>query len=152
VKASNSVLVGLKAETFALYIAARHPRTPWYAKLFVASIVAYALSPIDLIPDFIPILGYLDDLVLVPLGIALAIRLIPGPVLDECRIKAHESLGDGSPTSRTAAAVIIVIWLALAAFSILWVYKAFTSADPSDSWGHGWLDTRIGTKPCGIGN
>jgi hypothetical protein len=99
----------------------------------VAGIVAYALSPIDLIPDFIPILGYLDDLVLVPLGIALAIRMIPGPVLDECRRKAQEALKDGGPTSRTAAAVIIVIWLALAAFSILWVYKAFTSADPSDS-------------------
>jgi uncharacterized membrane protein YkvA (DUF1232 family) len=99
----------------------------------VAIVVAYALSPIDLIPDFVPILGYLDDLVLVPLGIALAIRLIPGPVLDECRRKAQESLRGGSPRSHTAAAVIIVIWLALAAFSILWAYKAFISADPSDS-------------------
>ena len=115
----------LKAETFALYLAARDPRTPWYAKLFVASVVAYALSPIDLIPDFLPILGYLDDLILVPLGIALAIGLIPGPVLDECRIKAQESLRDGSPRSRTAAAVIVAIWLALAALSVVWAYKAF---------------------------
>ena len=115
----------LNAETFALYLAARDPRTPWYAKLFVASVVAYVLSPIDLIPDFVPILGYLDDLILVPLGIALAIRLIPGPVLDECRTKAQESLRDGSPTSRTAAAVIVALWLALAALSIVWAYKAF---------------------------
>ena len=115
----------LKAETFALYLTARDPRTPWYAKLFVAAIVAYALSPIDLIPDFVPILGYLDDLILVPFGIALAIRLIPGPVLDDCRRKAQESLRDGRPTSRTAAVVIIVIWLALAALGVLWAYKAF---------------------------
>lgn len=67
----------LKAETFALYLAARDPRTPWYAKLIVADIVAYAFSPIDLIPDFVPVLGYLDDLILVPMGIALAIKLIP---------------------------------------------------------------------------
>ncbi|HXV82343.1 MAG TPA: YkvA family protein [Candidatus Binatia bacterium] len=115
----------LKAETFALYLAARDPRTPWYAKLFVASVVAYVLSPIDLIPDFVPILGYLDDLVLVPLGIALAIRPIPGPVLDEYRTKAQEAMKDASLTSRTAAAVIIVIWLALAALSVVWAYKAF---------------------------
>lgn len=115
----------LKAETFALYLTAGDPRTPWYAKLFVAAIVAYALSPIDLIPDFVPILGYLDDLILVPFGIALAIRLIPGPVLDDCRRRAQESLRDGRPTSRTAAVVIIVIWLALAALGVLWAYKAF---------------------------
>ena len=115
----------LKTETFALYLAARHPNTPWYAKLFVAAVIAYALSPIDLIPDFVPVLGYLDDLVLVPLGIVLAMRLIPGPVLDECRRKAQESLRDGSPTSRTAAAVIVAIWLALAALSVVWAYKAF---------------------------
>lgn len=75
---------GLKAETFALYLAARHPRTPWYAKLFVAGIVAYAFSPMDLIPDFVPVLGYLDDLILLPLGIAVAIKMIPASVLAEC--------------------------------------------------------------------
>jgi uncharacterized membrane protein YkvA (DUF1232 family) len=82
-------------------------------------------TPIDLIPDFVPILGYLDDLILVPLGIALAIRLIRGRVLDECWTKAQESLRDGSPKSRTAAAVIVALWLALAALSIVWAYKAF---------------------------
>lgn len=78
----------LKAETFALYLAARHPETPWYAKLIVASIVAYAFSPIDLIPDFVPVLGYVDDLILLPLGIALAIKMIPATVLAECQAKA----------------------------------------------------------------
>jgi uncharacterized membrane protein YkvA (DUF1232 family) len=113
----------LKAKTFALYLAARHPKTPWYAKLFVAGIVAYALSPIDLIPDFVPILGYLDDLI--PIAIALATR-IPDPVLAECQTKAQELIKNGKPTSRTAAAVIIVIWLAVAVLGTLWAYKAFT--------------------------
>ena len=80
----------LKIETYALYLAARDPRTPWYAKLLVTGVAAYALSPIDLIPDFIPILGYLDDLILVPLGIALAIKLIPRTILEECQIQAKE--------------------------------------------------------------
>ena len=73
----------LKTETFALYLAARDRRTPWYAKLLVAGIVAYALSPIDLIPDFVPILGYLDDLILIPIGITVAIKLIPLPIMAE---------------------------------------------------------------------
>lgn len=115
----------LKVETFALYLAARDPRTPWYAKLLVAGIVAYAFSPIDLIPDFIPVIGYLDDLILIPLGIALAVRLIPDPVLAECRARAHETIQNGRPASRVAAAVIVVIWLALAALCFLWAYDAF---------------------------
>src|SRR5436309_9813327 len=85
----------LKSETFALYLAARHPATPWYAKLLVAGIVAYALSPIDLIPDFVPILGYVDDLVLIPLGVALALRLIPPAVMMECRARAVQAINDG---------------------------------------------------------
>lgn len=85
----------LKAETFALYLAARDPRTPWYAKLIVAGIVAYALSPIDLIPDFVPVLGYLDDLILIPMGIALAIKLIPDAVLADCRTRAQGTMKNG---------------------------------------------------------
>jgi len=115
----------LKAETLVLYLAARDPRTPWYAKLLVAGIVAYALSPIDLIPDFVPVLGYLDDLILVPLGIALAIRLIPDSVLDECRARAHATLGSEAPKSRIAAAVIVVVWIALAALCILLAREAW---------------------------
>ena len=115
----------LKTETFALYLAARDPRTPWYAKFLVAGIVAYAFSPIDLIPDFVPVLGYLDDLILIPLGIALAIKLIPPSVLVECRTQAQETIKNGKPVSRVADAVIVVIWLALAALCIVWGYEAF---------------------------
>lgn len=115
----------LKAETFALYLAARDPRTPWYAKLIVAGIVAYAFSPIDLIPDFVPVLGYLDDLILVPMGIALAIKLIPHSVLAEYRARAQETIQNGRPVSRVAGAVIVAIWLVLAALSIVWAYEAF---------------------------
>ena len=114
----------LKAETLALYFAARHPRTPWYAKLLVASIVAYALSPIDLIPDFVPVLGYLDDLILLPLGIAWAIRLIPQDVMAECRTRV-EIESNLEPASRTAAVVIVSIWLALAALLALWAWRVF---------------------------
>ena len=115
----------LKAETFALYLAARDPRTPWYAKLLVAGIVAYAFSPIDLIPDFVPVLGYLDDLILIPMGIALAIKLVPHSVLAGCRARAQETIQNGKPVSRVAGAVIVVIWLVLAALCIGWTYKAF---------------------------
>lgn len=115
----------LKTETFALYLAARDPRTPWYAKLLVATIVAYALSPIDLIPDFIPVIGYLDDLILIPLGIALAIKLVPHSVLAECRTRTQEVYRNGGPVSNIAGAVIIIIWLLLFAFCIAWSYQAF---------------------------
>jgi uncharacterized membrane protein YkvA (DUF1232 family) len=98
----------LKAETFALYLAARHPHTPWYAKLFVAAIVAYAFSPIDLIPDFVPVLGYLDDLVLLPLGIALAIKMIPASVLCECRAKAQDVLNQGRPVRTVEVRLLLI--------------------------------------------
>ena len=110
----------LKAETFALYLAARDPRTPWYTKLLVAGIVAYAVSPIDLIPDFVPVLGYLDDLILIPVGIALAIRLVPNSVLADCRAQAQETFKNRKPVSRVAGAVIVVIWIALAVLCLVW--------------------------------
>jgi uncharacterized membrane protein YkvA (DUF1232 family) len=99
----------LKAETFALYFAARDPRTPWYARALVAAIVAYALSPIDLIPDFVPVLGLLDEVILVPLGIAAALRMIPPHVMTEARERANAALD--RPVSRAAAAVIVAIWV-----------------------------------------
>ncbi|HYE34267.1 YkvA family protein [Methylocaldum sp.] len=115
----------LKAETFALYLAARHPRTPWYAKFLAAAIVAYAFSPIDLIPDFIPVLGYLDDLVLIPLGLALVIRLIPSPILAECRAAAVEIFTQRKkPVSYAAAGFVVIIWLMLAAWGMAWIYEA----------------------------
>ena len=113
----------LKAEIWALYLAARDPRTPWYAKLLVVGIVAYACSPIDLIPDFVPVLGYLDDLVLLPLGIALAMRLVPPTVLVECRARAHETLQNGKPVSWVAGAIIVIIWLGCAMLGLMWVSK-----------------------------
>ena len=117
----------LKAETFALYLAARDPRTPWYAKLLVAGIVAYALSPIDLIPDFIPVIGYLDDLILLPLGILWAIKLIPPVVLSECRARAQTNLAQRKPVSWMAATVIILVWLLLAVFASVWLYQVFSA-------------------------
>jgi uncharacterized membrane protein YkvA (DUF1232 family) len=115
-------------QTLALYLAARHPATPWYARWLVAAIVAYALSPIDLIPDFIPIVGYLDDLILLPLGIALAIRMIPPAVMHECRLQAQQQLRQNKPVSRTAAVVIVLIWLAVSITSLLWLYRTFVAA------------------------
>ena len=115
----------LKSETLALWLAARHPGTPWYAKLLVAGIVAYALSPIDLIPDFVPVLGYLDDLILIPLGIVLAVRMIPRPILDECRAQAQEIMASARPVSRVAALVIVGIWLAAAALAAVWAYRTW---------------------------
>lgn len=100
----------LERNTFTLYLAARDPRTPWYAKAFVACIVAYALSPIDLIPDVIPILGYLDDLMLVPLGIYLAMKLVPPEVWADCHGKA--AMAGTLPRSWRAAFFIILLWLA----------------------------------------
>lgn len=101
----------LKTEVCALYLAYKDPRVPWYARAFAAGVVGYAFSPIDLIPDFIPVLGYLDDLVLIPLGIALAIRMVPPDVLADCRERARSL--EGKPVNKTAAAAVILIWLLL---------------------------------------
>ena len=109
----------LKKETYALYLAARDPRVPWYAKLVAVCVVGYALSPIDLIPDFIPVLGYVDDLVLVPLGIALVLKMIPGEVMADCREKAEAVMLQGKPTNWVAAGIIIAVWLLLAALSVV---------------------------------
>ncbi len=108
----------LKLETYAVYLAYRDPRVPLHARLFAACVVGYAFSPIDLIPDFIPVLGYLDDLVLIPLGIALALRMIPQPVMAECREKARLVMKQGKPVNRVAAGIIVLVWLVLAALGI----------------------------------
>jgi uncharacterized membrane protein YkvA (DUF1232 family) len=101
----------LEAETFALYLALRDPRTPWYARAWCIFVIAHTLSPIDLIPDFIPVLGYLDDLVLIPLGIALALRMIPPEVMADSRAKAQEAMGQDRRLGKVAAAVIVTVWL-----------------------------------------
>jgi uncharacterized membrane protein YkvA (DUF1232 family) len=107
----------LKTETYAIYLAYRDPRVPWYARIFAACVVGYAFSPIDLIPDPIPILGYLDDMVLVPLGVVLALRMIPSEVLAECREQAEEVIREGKLVSRVAALVIVAVWILLAALA-----------------------------------
>jgi len=103
----------LKREIVVLYFAVRHPETPVFAKLIGIAVVAYAVSPIDLIPDFIPIVGFLDDLVLVPLGIAFALKLVPAPVLTECREQARTLIARTKSLGRVAAVVIVLVWLAL---------------------------------------
>ena len=116
----------LQAEVYALYLAYRDPRVPWYAKAVAVCVVGYALSPIDLIPDFIPVLGYLDDLLLIPLGVALVLRLMPPAVMVECRERARVELAMVQPVSRAAAAVIVLLWLglvALVAILILWTIR-----------------------------
>lgn len=109
----------LKQETLALYHAARDPRTPLAAKVLAGMIVAYAVSPIDLIPDFIPVLGLLDDLVLVPLGIVICLRMIPPQVMAEARAKATQQLV--TTKGNTAAVVVIAIWIALAVLLGVWI-------------------------------
>ena len=116
----------IKRDTYALYLAVRDPRTPWYAKLFAACVVAYAFSPIDLIPDFIPVLGYLDDVIIVPLGIMLALKLIPPAVMAECRAAADANRPSSKPRNYAGAAVVVAIWLLALAISIQWALRLFT--------------------------
>jgi len=106
----------LRSEVYALALACRDRRTPWYARWLALAVLAYAASPIDLIPDFIPVLGYLDDLVLVPLGVWLVLRMIPPEVMAECRERARQALSGRKP-SWAAAAAVIGAWLALAALA-----------------------------------
>jgi uncharacterized membrane protein YkvA (DUF1232 family) len=118
-------LRALKRETVALYFAARDPRTPLVAKVLATVVVAYALSPIDLIPDFIPVLGLLDELVLLPLGVALVLRLIPPEAMADGRARAEAALT--LPKNRTAAVVIVLLWLGLMALLGFWAYRAFAA-------------------------
>ena len=116
----------LTRETFTLYFACRDPRTPWYAKALALCVVGYAFSPIDLIPDPIPIIGHLDDLVLVPLGVALVCRLVPREVMADCRERARTFMDCKRPKYRLAAAAVVLIWLALAVVGgrLLWNFLA----------------------------
>ena len=113
----------LKTEIYALYLAYKDTRTPWYARVFAAVVVGYAFSPIDLIPDPIPILGYLDDLLLIPLGAYLAVKMIPPQVMEDCRVKAKEVIAQGKPVNKVAAVVIVLLWIGLAALAGVIVYR-----------------------------
>ncbi len=101
----------LKKEVRTLYIASKRPDVPLLAKLLIFVVVGYALSPVDLIPDFIPVLGYLDDLVLIPLGIWLVLRMIPVNILDECRMEAQDILDSEKTVSWTAGIIVIMVWV-----------------------------------------
>ena len=113
----------IKIETYTLYLAYQDPRVPWYARLFAVLVTGYAFSPIDLIPDFIPVLGYLDDLILIPLGIVLTLKMIPPDVLVDCRQRARQAVDTNKPINRTAAGIIITIWIFLALTVVLFIVK-----------------------------
>jgi uncharacterized membrane protein YkvA (DUF1232 family) len=114
----------IKREIHAVYLAMKDPMTPWYARVLAAVIVGYAFSPIDLIPDPIPILGYLDDLVLLPLGILLLVKIIPSEVLVECRAKAAASGGNKKPKNWVAGSIIIAIWVGLIFLTARYIMQA----------------------------
>lgn len=109
-----------RRDVVAVWLAARDPRVPWYAKALAVLVAAYALSPIDLIPDVIPVLGYLDDLVIVPLGIALVIKLVPPAVMADLRARASRLQAE--PRSRAGAVAVVLLWLFAAAWILWWFW------------------------------
>ena len=113
----------LRSETYALYLAYKDPRVPWYAKVFAACLVGYVFSPIDLIPDFIPVVGLLDELVVVPVGVILARKMIPNEVLADCQRKSQEVIREGKPVNYMAAIVVIAVWLLFAALAAIVVIR-----------------------------
>jgi uncharacterized membrane protein YkvA (DUF1232 family) len=115
----------LSAQTYALYLAYRHPRTPWYAKVFAALVVGYVFSPIDPIPDFIPGVGLLDEMVVVPLGVLIAAKMVPREVFEECREKAREVEKGEKPISRVAAVVVVTVWLLCVALAVFLALRIF---------------------------
>jgi uncharacterized membrane protein YkvA (DUF1232 family) len=108
----------LKTEVYAIYLAYKDPRVPWYARILAVCVVGYAFSPIDLIPDFVPIIGYLDDLILIPLGIVFVLKIIPKEVMDEYREKAKDRMLNGKPVNWVAATVIVGIWVGLTTLAV----------------------------------
>ncbi|MBA3584024.1 MAG: DUF1232 domain-containing protein [Gemmatimonadetes bacterium] len=119
----------LKQEVHALSLACRDPRVPWYAKFLAAGIVAYAFSPVDLIPDFIPVLGYLDDLVLIPLGVLLVQAMIPDSVMADCRAKTQAIMSEGKPTNWLGGMVVVTVWILLAVAGIWLASRLLSGPD-----------------------
>src|SRR5215216_5469255 len=115
----------LSAQTYALYLAYRHPRTPWYAKAFAALIVGYVFSPIDPIPDFIPGVGLLDEMVVVSIGVLIAAKMIPRQVMEECQEKARRMAEGEKPVSRAAAVVVVAVWLLCVVLAIFLALSVF---------------------------
>ncbi|MDW0117726.1 YkvA family protein [Sporosarcina thermotolerans] len=115
----------LKRQIFILYYAYKDARTPWYAKFYTACVVAYAFSPIDLIPDFIPILGYLDDVILLPIGIWFALKMIPRNVLTDCEVKAEEKMKNGKPKNWIVGSIIVSVWSLIIIWFVIKIYSFF---------------------------
>ena len=113
----------LKKQLFILYLAYKDERVSWYIKLFTACVVAYAFSPIDLIPDFIPVLGYIDDIIIVPLGIMIALKMLPKNVIEDCTLKAEELIQNEKPQNWVAGSIIIIVWLLIFMWSCFIVFK-----------------------------
>ena len=115
----------LKRQIFVLYLAYKDKRVPLYAKVFTACVVAYAFSPIDLIPDFIPILGYLDDVIIVPLGVMFAIKMIPKGVISDCEVKAEGMMKNGKPKNWIVGSIIVLIWGVIGVWAVMKIYQLF---------------------------
>jgi uncharacterized membrane protein YkvA (DUF1232 family) len=115
----------LSAQTYALYLAYRHPKTPWYAKVFAALIVGYVFSPIDPIPDFIPVVGLIDEMVVVPMGVLIAAKMIPRQAMEECQEKARQRAEGEKPVSRAAAVVVVAVWLLCVALAVSLALRTF---------------------------
>ena len=115
----------LSAQTYAIYLAYRHPKTPWYAKVFAALIVGYVFSPIDPIPDFIPVVGLLDEMVVVPIGVLIVAKMIPRQVMEECQEKARQRAEGEKPVSRAAAVVVVAVWVLCVALAISLALRIF---------------------------
>jgi uncharacterized membrane protein YkvA (DUF1232 family) len=115
----------LSAQTYALYLAYRDPRTPWYAKVFATLVVGYVFNPIDPIPDWIPGVGLLDEMVVVPIGVLIAAKMIPRQVMEECQVKAREVVEGEKPVSRVAAVVIVWVWLLCVALAVFLAVRVF---------------------------
>ena len=113
----------MKTDTLALYLASRDPRVPWHAKAMAMATAAYAFSPIDLIPDFIPVLGYVDELFVLPLMIYLTVQLVPSDLMTELREEAASRIDSGRPRSTTGAAVIVLIWLSITSLAVYWLVR-----------------------------
>ena len=131
----------LKTDVLAVWFAYRDPRTPWYAKVWLALVAGYAFSPIDLIPDFIPVLGYLDDFILLPLGILIAIKLVPKDVMDDSRIKANDWLEQRrqNPKSLKVTILIILVWIAILVVLLRYLIKRFVPGRKKE-YTEFWLD------------
>jgi uncharacterized membrane protein YkvA (DUF1232 family) len=115
----------LSAQTYALYLAYRHPRTPWYAKIFAAVVVGYVFSPIDPIPNFIPGVGMLDEMVVVPIAVLISAKMIPCLVMEECREKAQEVAKGEKPVNRVAVVIVVAVWLLCVALAIFLATRVF---------------------------